>query len=454
MLDSLNTIDRATRSLEKWLPRTASTTQRTKPPEPLTAFLARHGHELTRPVTAIADLVERSTREEVRAVISMPPRHGKTSTMLHAFAWLLAADPTRTHAFATYAQHLANSKSRTARRLAIEAGVMLADDAQSVSEWRTTNGGGLLATGVGGPLTGQGITGLGIVDDPLKNRQDAESALIRERVWEWFTDVFFTRLEPGASAVIVATRWHADDLSGRLVQDGWETLNLPALDDDGHALWPERYPPPRLHEIRQQVGEYTWASLYQGQPVPKGGHVFQGVTSYDALPEGAYREATGFDAAYTAKTHADYSVALSGRLVGDTIYLTGMLREQAEAGAFLNTLTTRGIRRVTWYRSGTEKGLEAFMRSKGVTVDAITATGDKYARAQPAAAAWNAGKIAVPAPGSQHHGPWVNTLLDELLAFTGLGDAHDDIIDALAGLHHALNNSRITTLDAAKAIYR
>lgn len=386
----------------------------------------------------IAELVERATREEIRAVVSMPPRHGKTSTFLHAFAWLLTLDPTRTHAFATYAQHLANSKSRTARRLAVDAGVSLADDAKTVSEWRTPEGGGLLATGVGGPLTGQGITGLGIIDDPLKNRLEAESALMRDRIWEWFTDVFYTRLEPGASAIVVATRWHSDDLSGRLIADGWEYVNLPAINDDGQALWPERYDLERLRKIEKQVGAYTWASHYQGQPVPRGGAVFDGVTTYDALPEGPYRAAVGFDAAYTAKTHADYSVALSGRLVGDTIYLTGMTRAQAEAGAFLDQLAARGIQRVTWFRSGTEKGLEAFMRSRGVMVDAVTATGDKFARAQPAAALWNDRKIAIPAPGAPEHGPWVNQLLDEVLSFTGLSDPHDDIVDALAALHHAL----------------
>ena len=436
MLDSLTSIDRTTRSLDKWLPKRApaSTDQLAS----LTAFLATHGHELTLPVRTITKLVERSQREEIRAVVSMPPRHGKTSTFLHAIAWLLAHNPAQTHAFATYAQHLANSKSRTARRLTLAAGVELADDAKTVSEWRTPEGGGLLATGVGGPLTGQGITGLGIIDDPLKNRLEAESALMRDRIWEWFTDVFYTRLEPGASAIVVATRWHADDLSGRLIKDGWEYVNLPAINDDGEALWPERYPVERLREIEKQVGAYTWASLYQGQPVPRGGAVFNGVTSYDDIPGGAYRAAVGFDAAYTAKTHADYSVALTGRIVGETIYLTGMVRAQMEAGDFLDLLTQRGIKRVTWYRSGTEKGLEAFMKRAGVHVDAVTATGDKFARAQPSAAAWNGGKIAVPAPGSQHHGVWVDALLDEILSFTGLGDQHDDIVDALAALHHAL----------------
>lgn len=414
----------------------------TKPTQTLTEYLQASGLELTRPVRTIANLAERSLEEEIRAVVSMPPRHGKTDSFLRIFAWLLNNRPDLTHAFATYAQHLANSKSRRARRFALDLGVTLADDAQAVSEWRTSAGGGLLATGVGGPLTGQGVTGLGIVDDPLKNRQEAESALMRDRLWEWFNDVFYTRLEPGASAIVVATRWHEDDLSGRLIKDGWESVNLPAINDDGEALWPERYPADRLAEIREQVGEYTWASLYQGEPRPKGGQVFQGVTTYDALPEAPYREATGFDAAYTAKTHADYSVALTGRLVGDTIYLTSMLRRQAEAGRFLDELAARGIKRVTWYRSGTEKGLEAFMQSKGVVVDAITATTDKFVRATPAAALWNAGKIAVPSESSPHHGPWVRDLLNEILSFTGLGDPHDDIVDALAALHHALAAKR------------
>ena len=205
-------------------------------------------------------------------------------------------------------------------------------------------------------------------------------------------------------------------------------------------MWPERFPVSVLEGIRAEIGEYEWASLYQGEPRPRGGRVFSGVTTFDELPTGAYREAVGFDAAYTAKTHADYSVALTGRRVGDTLYLTGMLRRQAEAGEFLAELKAVGITRVTWYRSGTEKGLEAFMRCRGVTLNAINAATDKFVRATPAAAAWNAGRIAVPSEASEHYGPWVPTLLNEVLSFTGLGDAHDDILDALAGLHAALVN--------------
>ena len=117
-------------------------------------------------------------------------------------------DATRTHAYTTYGADLSYSKSRVARRYAIEDGVTLDQSSQSVKEWRTTGGGGLLATGAGGPLTGQGITGVGVVDDPYKNRQDAESALMRDRIDDWFRSVFYTRLEPGSSAIVIHTRWH------------------------------------------------------------------------------------------------------------------------------------------------------------------------------------------------------------------------------------------------------
>ena len=401
----------------------------------LPTHLERAGMHPTRPVRAISTLLERVAKgEEVRAVVAMPPRHGKTDTFLHGCAWLLRARPDLTNAFATYAQDLANSKSRRARTLALDAGVTLADDASAVREWRTTAGGGFLATGVGGPLTGQGITGLGLVDDPLKNRQEAESTLIRDRLWDWFTDVFYTRLEPGASAIVVATRWHADDLSGRLITDGWEHINLPALDDAGAALWPERYPPERLQDIRAQVGEYTWASLYQGQPRPKGGAVFRDAHYYDDLPDAAFQEAVGVDFAYTAKTHADYSVAIRGRLIGERVYVTDMYRRQVETPEFAAILRAWNVRRTLARIGGTEKGVVQFLRrDHGLKIDTINATTDKHAFAQPVAAAWNAGKILLPRAAA-----WVPELLDEVLAFTGVSDKHDDAVDALGALHYAL----------------
>jgi predicted phage terminase large subunit-like protein len=403
-------------------------------PAPFLAYLQRARLETPAHVQQIAAFVERvEKREELRLVIAMPPRHGKTETLLRAFAWLLTRDPASTMAYATYGADLARSKSRSARRYARDAGVVLAGDSASLTEWRTSAGGGLLATGAGGPLTGQGINRLLVIDDPIKNRQEAESALIRDRTWDWFTDVAFTRLEPGASAIVVATRWHPDDLSGRLIADGWESLTLPAINDAGDALWPTHYPLPRLEDIRRQVGEYTWASLYQGAPRPRGGAVFRDAFYYDALPDTPFREAVGIDFAYTAKSHADYSVAIRGRLIGDALYLTDVYRAQVEMPAFASKLRSWSPTRMLARIGGTEKGIVDFLKRDGLRIETIPASTDKHAFAQPVAAAWNAGQVLLP-----RNSPWLAPVLDEVLSFTGVNDAHDDTVDALGALHHAL----------------
>lgn len=423
-------------------------------PPPFLDFVQEYGMVPTRPVRAIAALADRIIAgEEVRAVLSMPPRHGKTDTLLRLLAYLLRLRPDRMNAYATYAQRLADSKSRRAQRFAEAAGVRLAT--RKAADWRTPSDGGLLATGVGGPLIGEGITGVGLIDDPIKNRLEAESALMRERLWDWFTDVFLTRLEPGASAILVMHRWHPDDLAGRLIEEGWEGVVLPAIDPaTGEALWPERYPVERLERIKRAVGNYSWSSLYMGTPVPRGARVFHEPRTYRDLPAGPHREAHGFDAAYTESTRADYSVLLTGRVIGDTLYLTGMLRQQVEADQFLATVANRGVKRLAWRRAGTEKGLESFFRSRGIRVDVMPAVGDKYVSAQHVAADWNAGKVAVPEEGSPYYGAWVQVLLDEVLGFTGVNDEHDDIVDALTALHHHLIVTPAPPTDRARSALR
>ena len=412
-------------------------------------FLLNNGIETNKVVETLSSIIKRVAEgEEVRAVISAPPRHGKTDTMLHAIVWLLRALPHKVHAYTTYGQNLANSKSRRARNLALDNGVTLDPAASGVSEWLTKAGGGLLATGAGGPLTGKGITGLGVIDDPFKNRQEAESSLIRERVWEWYTDVFYTRLEPGSSVIVMATRWHLDDLSGRLIKEGgWEVVNLPAISEDNTALWPARYSIDRLESIRQQIGEYSFQSLYQGEPRPRGDTVFKNHRFYTEFPSGGFQEGAGFDAAYTAKTHADYSVTIRGRMYDDVLYITDMIRGQHEPAQYISILKARGVQEVTWYIGGTEKGLVDFLWDQGIAVNTIPAKTDKFVRAQPAAAAWNVGKVLLPHPDERQasHGltnlEWVYEIIDELSIFTGVNDAHDDIVDALAALHYDLSDT-------------
>ncbi len=389
------------------------------------------------PLTELLDLAE---REPIQAVVHAPPRHAKTDTILAAIAKALKKNPRRTHAYATYEANLAKSKSRRVRDLAIMTGVQLRADATALHEWRTREGGGLLATGVMGPLTGQGVSGLMVIDDPFKNRVEAESATRRRVVSEWFKDVAYTRREPGCSVIIVMTRWHPDDLAGEKIRDGWQFVRLPAISDEGRALWPERYPIGELEKIRATVGEFTFTSLYQGLPRSRGGAVFSDVYFFDAPPTNT-KEAIGFDLAYSKRTSADYSVALLlAKDAAGLNYVMHVERHQLRAPDFRARVRpmvrAHPFAETRWYAAGPELGV-ADLFAEGddpVYVGAQKAEGDKFTRAQPVAAAWNAGRVLVP-----REAPWLEPFVSEVCGFTGLDDDHDDQVDALAAAYDVLN---------------
>lgn len=411
--------------------------------EPLNSFIERvSGGALLAPrhLAPLVALLERARHEPVRAVVSAPPQHGKSETIMHALAWHLAQDPTRTHAYVTYAGNFATDQSRRVRSITDTAGVEMSEQA-ALRRWRTARGGGLIAEGVSGQLTGKSVDGIFVIDDPYKDRVEAESALKRERVWQFFTDVAKTRLNPAASVIVVHTRWHEDDLAGRLAKQGWERVNLQAVSPEGAPLWPERYTAPWLEEQRKALGEYSWASLYMGEPRPRGGAVFRDVRLYDpqtaVVRSHVWRVAIGVDLAYTARAKADYSTAVVLAADGQGVcYVLDVIRAQVEAPAFaqqLAALKQRYAAPILWYAAGTEQGVAQFIRNQGVTIDVQAPRGDKYVRSMPVAAAWNASRISVPSNTA-----WSNAFVEEILAFTGVGDLHDDQVDALAAAYDQL----------------
>lgn len=373
--------------------------------------------------------------------------------MLAFIVLTLLQHPEKTLAYVTYEDRTAKSKSRKARMLAEACGVRLAKDSKSLNEWRTPEGGGLLATGIGGPLTSQGVDIL-LIDDPYKNRVQAESGAYRKMVADWHDDVAETRLEPGGSAFIFHTRWTSDDLiayvHGKKTAavepgesgNGYRHILLPALSAEGEALWPNRWTKAALEEKRLRVGEFTWASLYQGMPRPRGGRVFNDVHEYTVLPEGC-RASIGVDLAYTAKTSSDHSVALVLKEKDGTYYVTDVVREQMKAPLFakkLKLLSSANVgARMRWYAAGVERGAGDFIINEGVPLEVEAPKGDKFVRAQPLAAAWNAGKVRIPVKA-----PWANDLTTEFGSFTGLGDAEDDQVDAGAAAFDLLNERSFT----------
>jgi predicted phage terminase large subunit-like protein len=225
-----------------------------------------------------------------RLMIFMPPRHGKSMITSEIFpAWYLGRNPTHKIMFVTYAQEFAEEFGRKVRNQVADADyqkifptTLLAKDSAAVKKFNTTKGGAYYAVGIGGPVTGRGAHIL-LIDDPVKNRAEADSSLIRQKHKEWFSSTANTRLEPNGAIIIVQTRWHHDDLSGWLLEEkkqNWHVISLPALskNEQGEyqAIWPERYSVEHLLQIKEDTLTHDWNALYMQSPVEIGGGTFKG----------------------------------------------------------------------------------------------------------------------------------------------------------------------------------
>lgn len=216
-----------------------------------------------------------------RLIINLPPRHTKSMLVSEwCPLWFLEHWPRRHVILCSYQADIAEDfgrKCRNEARSNPRVGVELVEDSKSSSRWNTPQGGGMITAGVGGAITGRGFH-LGIIDDPLKNWKDAFSATIRRHQRDWFESTFYTRAEPGASMIVLNTRWHPKDLAGFLIdehKDPWEVISLPAVAEagdplgrqPGEALCPERYDEQALAQIRAGIGPAKWDALYQQKPM-------------------------------------------------------------------------------------------------------------------------------------------------------------------------------------------
>ena len=235
----------------------------------------------------------------------MPPRHGKSVITSSIFpAWYLGRHPERHVIFATYGQEFSDDFGRRVRNFiadpahrAIFPNCSLSEDSTAAHRFNTTAGGAYFAVGRGGSITGRGAHLL-LIDDPIKDHEEANSETIRKALHEWYASVAYTRLTPDGAIIIIQTRWHEDDLAGWLLREhaseNWDVLSLPAIAEqdesfrkEGEALWPETYPVDTLNRIREAVGGAAWASLYQQRPAAAEGAIFKRTwwRSYRQPPE-------------------------------------------------------------------------------------------------------------------------------------------------------------------------
>lgn len=404
-----------------------------------------------------------------RLIIEVPPRHGKTMSVSRLFPpWGIGRNSYMRFMLASYGASLAEKNSRYARNFlrspyyqAIFPDIHLSTDSANVRSWDIADyEGGCDAFGIDGSATGKGAHGL-ICDDLVKNRAEAESALMRDKTWDAFTGDLYNRLEPYGFIVLMFTRWHMDDPVGRAVemeQEGWVRIHLPALAEEndqlkrpiGQALWPARYNEERLKQINSAIGEYNFASQYQQRPMPSKAGLFDTskITIVDTLPK-LIQRVRFYDLAATAKKHSDYTAGvLLGVDADENIYICHVYRVQktpvhVEADIVQNAITDSTNTRI---RLEAEKQgivqLDYLLRKaelRPYTIDAKAPEGDKYTRAQPIASRVNAGKVFM-LRGVE----WNRAFLDELAVFP-MG-AHDDQVDALSGAYDALNVDNQTEL--------
>jgi len=334
-------------------------------------------------------------------------------------------------------------------------------EARAVKSWRIEgHRGGLLAVGVGGGITGQSAK-LILIDDPVKNRAEANSLTVREGIWGWYTSSARTRAEADTAIVLIMTRWHEDDLAGRLLRqaeldptaDQWEVLHLPALDGEGRALWPERFPVAELQRIKASIGSWDFEALYQGRPRPLEGAIFkrEWFKVVDRAPEGL-RWVRFWDLAVSVKATADYTCGARVALAGDgTLYVADVIRGRWEWPEARRIIVQAAVA-----DGGGEIGLEkvAFqlaavqeLRREAALVHCaireVEPDKDKLARALPWAARAEAGKVALVA------GSWAGAFLTEVCDFP-FGE-HDDQVDAVSGAVQMLATSGVGFADVPQA---
>jgi predicted phage terminase large subunit-like protein len=416
----------------------------------------------------IVNLLEAVERGEIpRSMIFMPPRHGKTSLGTQIFpAWYLGRHPDRSIITASYGQELADDFGRQVRNMvndpmhrAIFPECRLADDATSMRRFSTTAGGSYYAVGRGGALTGRGADLL-ILDDLLKNAEEARSELIRRVLHEWYASVARTRLQPNGAIVLISTRWHEDDLAGRLLRQGgedWYVVSLPAIAEvdesfrrAGEALWPKKYSLEALEQSRREIGGTAFASLYQQRPAAAEGSVFKREwwRYYRETPP-FKRIVQSWDTAFKMGAENDFSACTTWGVADNGYYLLWFWRGKVEFPELK--------RRMTWLadeykpnqilvedRASGQSLIQELKYASALPIIPVKVDSDKRSRADPITGVIEAGKVCLP-----ESAPWLNDYVDELAAFPN--GAHDDAVDSTTQAlnylrHEPVHYSYMTTV--------
>lgn len=386
-------------------------------------------------------------------VLQAPPQHGKSQIVSRYLpAWLFGQNPDLSIGGLSYSKDLASDMNRDVQRIMLspeyarlfpesslnaKRAVMVDIEAKRNSDVFEIVGhkGRYVGAGVGGPLTGKRLD-IGIIDDPIKNAQEALSKVVKDGVWNWYITTFTTRLSKNSGQIIMATSWATDDLSGRVIESTprAKVLKFPAISDDGQALVPELHPIDKLLETKALMSDYFWSAMYQQRPIALGGNMFKAEwwREYEILPKLKWRGIYA-DTAQKTKEANDYSVFQCwGESYEGQAYLIDQIRGKWEAPELLtqarafwnkhkaiNNGTLRSFN-VEDKSSGT--GLIQTMKREGIPILGIQRSIDKITRAMDASPLMQSGNVYIPKDA-----PWLSDYLSEFAAFPN--GSNDDQVD-------------------------
>lgn len=387
--------------------------------------------------------------------------HNTETTTVRYGAYAFEKNPRDNVLVTAYNERIARRFSRKARVI-VESRRQLMTSSRAADEWGMPEGGTFMSRGVGSPPTGVGFKRI-IIDDPIRRREDAESVNLREKAWDWFTDDIYTRLEPGGAMIIVATRWHHDDITSRAIEsepNKWVVLKLPAIAEEadqlgrqpGESLWPERYSVEDLLRIKavmlQNEGEYGWQALYQQSPTQRSGAMIRQdrISAFQELPlsVGRFRRVVrAWDLAST-RGAGDYTVGVKGAL--DNIgrfwildVVIGQFDVDERDNIIYRTAEVDG-KDVTIRlpqdpaQAGKSQARYLLRMLHGYRVSIQSPSGNKTLRAEPFAAQVNNFNVNMIAAA------WNTPVLDEFRQFP-MG-RHDDIVDAAVDCYDECTKKR------------
>lgn len=401
-------------------------------------------------------------KKSPRLIMSMPPRSGKSEIVSRRFpAYILGRYPHLEVTGTSYSGELSTSFSRDVQAIMSDLPFKEVFSTRIPEKGEPSGGkvrrsdyfevvgdtGKYRSVGVGGSLTGTGCHIL-LCDDLHKDRAEAQSETIRQGVWDWFTSTAYTRVAPGGGIIVMMTRWHMDDIVGRLLEqqanggEKWEIINYPAIaefDEEhrkvGEALHPERYPIEALERIRKSVGERDWNALYQQHPVPDGGGIFKKdwIRRWTPtnLPVSFDRVLMSWDMTFKDTSKSDYVVGQVWGKKGANHYLLDQVRGQwsfTKTKEMFVELCKKWPRATRKLIEDKANGPAIISEFKDIIAGIVPVTPEdsKEARAHAVTTLWEAGNVYIPEQSQDH--PWVAEFETELLSFPA--GAHDDCVDS------------------------